>query len=339
MRFAQEQYSVVFWIILGLALFFIWALRSKKRALRVFAEDKLLDEIAASVSFKRQTIKLALIIAALIFAVLALMRPQWGFRWQEVKRKGLDILIAIDVSKSMLAADVKPNRLERSKLAVKDLIKELKGDRIGLIAFAGTAFLQCPLTVDYHGFLLALNDLSVGIIPQGGTSISSAIKKASFSYEGGQEKYRVLVIITDGEDHEGNVLELARAARKEGIKIFCIGIGTSEGELIQLTDEAGQHRFLKDKQGNVVKSRLNEEILQKIALTCGGIYLRSSGAEFGLDYIYREKLLPMERREIKAQMMSKLYYEHFQIPLGAALILLIIEPFISDKKKKPDYRR
>lgn len=333
MRFAQSYYTFGFWIVLGLALFFIWALRSKKRAMRKFAEDKLLDEIAASVNFKRQTMKSLGIIVVLILSVLALMRPQWGFQWQEVKRKGLDILIAIDVSKSMLATDVKPNRLERSKLAVKDLLKKLKGDRVGLIAFAGSAFLQCPLTVDYDGFLLALNDLSTDTIPRAGTSISSAIKKAIFSYEGGQKKYRVLVIITDGEDHEGNPIKLTQAAKKEGIKIFCIGIGTVEGELIQLIDETGKRIFLKDRQGNVVKSRLNEGVLQKIALTCGGIYVRSSGAEFGLDYIYEEKLTPLEKREIKAQ-MSKFYHERFQIPLALALVLLIIEPFISDKKRK-----
>jgi len=268
-----------------------------------------------------------------MLAVLALMRPQWGYQWQQVKRKGLDILIAIDVSKSMLAGDVKPNRLERSKLAVKDLIRKLKGDRIGLIAFSGTAFLQCPLTIDYSGFLLALNDLSVNTIPRAGTSISSAIKRAIKSYEGQEKKYKILVIITDGEDHQGHSLELARAAKKEGIKIFCIGIGSPEGELIQLTDRNGRRVFLKDKQGNVVKSRLNEQVLKEIALAAGGAYLHSSGAEFGLDFVYEKKLRPLERREIKAQ-MEKLYHERFQLPLALALIALTLEPFISNKKRK-----
>lgn len=332
MRFAQEHYSFAFWIVLTAALFLVWALRNKKRLMRIFAEEKLLDEIAALVSFKRQAIKSTIIIIALIFSVVALMRPQWGFQWQEVKRKGLDILVAIDVSKSMLAADVKPNRLERSKLAVKDLIKKLKGDRIGLIAFSGTAFLQCPLTVDYSGFLLALNDLDIETIPRGGTSISSAIKLAMKSYEGGQKKYKVLVLVTDGEDHEGNPSAVSQTARREGIKIFAIGIGTADGELIQVRGKNGRKSFLKDRQGNVVKSRLNEEILQEIAVTTGGAYVRSSGAEFGLDYIYEEKLKPMERREIKAQ-MNKFYHERFQIPLALALLLLVIEPLLSDKKR------
>lgn len=333
MRFAQIHYSFGFWIVLALILFFIWAFKTKKSVMRKFAQAQLLDEITSHVSFRRQVMKFVIIILVLIFAILALMRPQWGFQWLEVKRRGLDILIAIDTSKSMLATDVKPDRLERSKLAVKDLIKKLKGDRVGLIAFSGLSFLQCPLTVDYDGFLLALNDLGMDTIPRGGTSISSAIELALKSYEGEENKYKILVVITDGEDHEGDVMKFAQEAKRQGVKIFCIGIGTTEGELIQLVDETQKKTFLKDRKGNVVKSRLNEHILQKIALTSGGMYVRSSGAEFGLDLIYKEKLSQMEKREIKAQ-MNKRYYERFQIPLVIALVLLLWEPFVSDMKKK-----
>ncbi len=333
MRFAQADYGYGGWIVLGLILFFILAQRSKRQAMARFAEPGLLKEISPAVNFKRQKVKFIIIITALILSILALMRPQWGFQWREVKRRGLDILIAIDTSKSMLASDAKPNRLERCKLAVKDLIKKLQGDRIGLIAFSGTAFLQCPLTVDYDGFLLALNDLNVDSIPRGGTSIASAIEVARKSFEAGEKKYKVLLIITDGEDHEGDPLRAAAEAKQDGIKIFCIGIGTTEGELIQVLDEKGRKTFLKDKQGNVVKTRLNEPVLQKIALATGGTYLRSSGPELGLDLIYEEKLTKMEKKEIAAQ-MSKFYYERFQIPLLLALMLLIIEPLISDKKRK-----
>lgn len=333
MRFAAAYYGFGFWVASALVLFFVWAFRRKKIMMRRFAEDSLLDEIASGVNFKRQILKFTVIIIAFTFSILALMRPQWGFQWQEVKRRGLDILVAIDASKSMLAIDVRPNRLERAKLAVRDLIKKLKGDRVGLIAFSGAAFLQCPLTIDYDGFLLALNDLNVNTIPRGGTSIASAIKVAMESYEGGEKKYKALIIITDGEDHEGDAVGLAEKAKKQGVKIFCIGIGTSEGELIQLVDEDGKMTFLKDKGGNVVKSRLNEEILQRVALTAGGTYVRSSGAEFGLDLIYEERLSRMEKKEIEAQ-MSKFYHDRFQIPMAIALILLAVEPFISDKKRK-----
>lgn len=267
------------------------------------------------------------------FSILALMRPQWGFKWQKVSRKSLDILIAIDTSKSMLAIDVKPNRLEKSKLAVKDLLKKLKGDRVGLIAFSGTAFLQCPLTSDYNGFMLALDDLSAASIPRGGTSISSAIKVAMNSYEGGQKKYKVLILITDGEDHEGDPAKAAEEAAKENIRIFCIGIGTTEGDLIQVVNKSGKRTFLKDSNGDIIKTRLNENVLKQVAAATNGLYVRSSGADFGLDIIYDKKLSAMERRDTKAR-MDKIYYERFQIPLTIALIFLLIEMVITNKKRE-----
>ena len=249
-----------------------------------------------------------------------------------MKRKGLDILIALDTSKSMLAQDLKPSRIERSKLAIRDFVKYLKGDRIGLIAFSGSAFLQCPLTVDYGGFLLSLEDIDTEIIPKGGTNLSSAITEAVRSYSGAQKKYKVLVIITDGEDHKGNALSAAEEAKKEGIAVFCVGIGSREGELIPLKAEDGQARFLKDRQGNVVKSRLDESILQKIALATGGSYVRSTGAEFGLELLYRERLSKLEKRELEGK-LAKHYEERFQIPLALAFLLLLVELLISERKK------
>jgi Ca-activated chloride channel family protein len=328
MKFGNLHSIHFIWLLLALILFFIWAFKKRKKAMEDFADKELLNDLIPSLDKKRQRLKIVLICASVFFIIIALMRPQWGFEWKEVKRSGLDILIAIDTSKSMLAEDVKPNRLERSKLAVKDLIKKLKGDRIGLIAFAGSAFLQCPLTVDYSGFMLSLDALDVNTIPKGGTSITSAIETALKSYEGGAKKYKVLVIITDGEDHEGTPVEIATKAKEEGIKIFTIGIGTKEGELIPIRDEAGNLTFLKDRNGNVVKTRLDETTLQQIALTTGGSYVKATRTEFGLDLIYEEKLSKMEKREIENRMIKK-YYERFQIPLIIALLLLCIEPFIN----------
>jgi len=333
MRFASLFYSIYFWAILALALFLVWSFKVKQAILCKFAEKELLPEIANSLDRRREIIKALLLVLVFTFSVLALMRPQWGFKWQKVSRKSLDILIAIDTSKSMLAIDVKPNRLERSKLAVKDLLKRLRGDRIGLIAFSGTAFLQCPLTSDYNGFMLALNDLSAASIPRGGTSISSAIKTAMDSYEEGQEKYKVLILITDGEDHRGDPIKAAKDAAKSSIRIFCIGIGTTEGDLIQIADNSGKKRFLKDKKGNIVKTRLNENVLKQIAAATDGMYVRSSGADFGLDIIYDKKLSSMERRNVKAR-MDKIYYERFQIFLVIALILFLVEMIIINKKTK-----
>ena len=332
MRFQEAYYLNYLWLAVLLAFLFVLAQKAKNSALKKFAEESLLKEITASVSPKRRIIKSALIVLIFIFSALALARPQWGYSWQEVKRVGLDMTIAIDTSKSMLAEDVKPNRLARSKLAVKDLLKKLKGDRVGLIAFSGTAFLQCPLTVDYGGFLLALNDLDVSTIPRGGTSISSAIKLALKNFEGDYKKFKILIIITDGEDHEGDAIRLAKKSAAEEIKIYTIGIGTKEGDLISVRDKSGKKTFLKDSEGNVVKSSLNEDLLRKIALTTGGMYIRSSGAEFGLDLIYEEKLSKMEKREIKEE-MAKLYHERFQIPLAIALLLLLIEMCLNDRKR------
>lgn len=296
-----------------------------------FATRDLLVHLTPSMDRNRQNIKALLILISVSAIALTLMRPQWGFEWKEVTRSGLDILIAIDTSKSMLAEDVKPNRLERSRLAVKDLIQKLHGDRIGLIAFAGSAFLQCPLTVDYSGFMLSLDDLNVNTLPKGGTSLSNAIKTAIDSYEGGKKKYKALVIITDGEDHEGNAAEWAEKAKEQGIKIFTIGIGTREGELIPVTDESGSRMFLKDRSGNIVKTSLDEKVLQDIALATGGSYVKATATEFGLDLIYEEKLSKMEKREVENKMIRK-YYERYQIPLAIALLLLCIEPYIRERK-------
>jgi len=333
MRFANMQAAHLFWLIIALTGFFFWVSTRRKKSLEAFADKNLLATLLASFDIRKYRLKQGLIIVVFSLIVFSLMRPQWGFKWQEIKRKGLDILVAVDVSKSMLAEDIKPNRLERTKLALADFVKHLKGDRIGLIAFSGSAFVQCPLTVDYSGFLLSADALDMNTIPKGGTSISSAIRQAMESYEGGLKKYKVLIIITDGEDHEGDPVKLAELAQKEGIKIFCIGIGTSEGELIPVTDESGNKAFLKDRSGAVVKSRLDEATLQKIALATGGSYVRASAKEFGLDLIYKEKLSEMEKRELETK-LAKQYEERFQIPLGIAFLLLAAEFLLSDRRKE-----
>lgn len=333
MRFATIQAAYFFWLIVFLVGFFLWVNAMRKKSLEIFADKSLLATLLTSFDVRKHRLKQVLIIIVFSLIAFSFMRPQWGFKWQEIKRKGLDILAAVDVSKSMLAEDIKPNRLERTKLALADFVKHLKGDRIGLIAFSGSAFVQCPLTVDYSGFLLSVDALDINTIPKGGTSISSAIRQAMESYEGGLKKYKVLIIITDGEDHEGDPVKAAELAQKEGIKIFCIGIGTSGGELIPVTDESGNKAFLKDRSGAVVKSRLDEATLQKIALTTGSSYVRASSKEFGLDLIYKEKLSEMEKRELETK-MAKQYEERFQIPLGIAFLLLAAEFLLSDRRKE-----
>ncbi|MBF0569914.1 MAG: VWA domain-containing protein, partial [Candidatus Omnitrophica bacterium] len=287
--------------------------------------------IAASSSRKRHIWKDVLVVGVLFFAVIALARPQWGFEWLDVKREGLDIFLAIDTSKSMLTQDVKPSRLERTKLAVKDLLKKLKGDRIGLIAFAGDAFLVCPLTTDYSGFLLSLDDLGVGTVPRGGTDIGKAIQEALKGYEDVPSQYKAVVILTDGDNLEGDPLNWARVASGKKIKISTIGIGTQDGELVRVEDDKGEKGFLKGPDGNFVKSHLNEQLLKEIAAATGGAYVRSSGAEFGLDYLYENELAKMERRDIESRIEQK-YYDRFQIPLAIAFIFLLAETMLLTRK-------
>jgi len=211
-------------------------------------------------------------------------------------------------------------------------VKKLNGDRIGLIAFAGTSFLQCPLTIDYNGFLLALDDLTTDTIPYPGTSIGSAVKDALGVFKGPEQKYRALVIITDGEELSGSAVKEAQEAAKTGLHIYCVGVGTQEGDLIPAIGEGGERGYLMDKQGNVVKTRLDEELLKKIALTTGGSYVRATQGDFGLTRLYDEGIARLEKRDIESK-MRKRYEERFQVFLAVAIALLLLEMLISDKKR------
>ena len=234
-----QLFLYAIWLVPLLGVFYIWAAKKEKAKMERFAQKELLSRIAPFYAKDPRVLRIFLNIAAVLLLILAFSRPQWGFYWKEDKYKGLDIIVAVDTSKSMFAVDIAPNRLSFAKTELGDFIKRLKGDRIGLIAFSGQAFLQCPLTVDYRGFSLTLNDLSADTIPTGGTSLLSAIEEAVRSYKGAETKNKILIIITDGENTEGAVRKAVRAAKKEGIMISCIGIGTHEGEFIPILDEKG----------------------------------------------------------------------------------------------------
>jgi len=333
MHFAKLNMLVWMWAVIAFALLLFWGYQRRKKLLNLFAQEPLIGEVAASYSAKKTKQKNVLLVIVVLFSIFALIRPQWGFQWQEVKRKGIDIIVVIDTSKSMLTRDVKPNRLERTKFAVQDLLKKLKGDRIGLIAFSGNPFLICPLTVDYGGFLISLNDLSVDSVPRGGTNIAKAIEEAISDYDDTSSKYKAIIMITDGDNLEGDPVAAAKKANEKGIKIYSVGIGSAQGELIQIHNDAGKVVFLKDRNGNYVKSRLNERLLKEIALITGGIYVKASGSQFGLDIIYDRELSRIEKREIEVKMEKK-YFERFQFPLGIAVILLVIETCMTRRKKQ-----
>ncbi len=334
MRWETPFYGYWLWAVCALVIV-LWRGRvRRRRRAEGFAERPLVKEVALGVSEHRRFWRDVLLAGVFVFGIVALMRPQWGFSWQRVKRQAIDILVGLDTSKSMLTRDVKPNRLLRTKLAVRDLLKKLKGDRIGLMVFAGDAFLVCPLTVDYSGFALTLNDVDTSSVPKGGTNIARAIEVGLKKLAGTDKKHKVMILVTDGDNLQGDPLVLAAKAKEQGVKIYTIGIGTAEGELIQVGggDGQGPPEFLKDAEGNFVKSRLNERLLQQIALTTGGVYVRASGAEFGLDLIYERELASMQRREIESKMEKK-YYERFQIPLAVALMLLAAETWLGREEE------
>lgn len=332
MKFGSVKLLNLFWLLIPLLGIFLICYRQKYAALLRFADKSLISKLNIQFSRFRWWLKTMLILCVFIFSIFALSRPQWGFEWQEVKREGIDILLVVDTSKSMLAQDVKPNRLARTKLAVQDLLKDLKGDRVGLIAFSGDAFMLCPLTIDYDGFLLSLNDLSINSVPRGGTNLEKALNVALSSYQDVANKHKAVIVITDGDDLEGNPIKVAQKAHEEGVKIYTIGIGTKSGELIQIRNEKGQNEFLKDQNGNFIKSRLNESLLQQIALTTEAFYIKSSGAQFGLETIYQRALSKVEKREFESSREKK-YFERFQIPLAISILLLVIDSCVTTRKK------
>ena len=330
MRFALPSLLWLLLLVPLLAAFLIWAWHTKERLIRQFVQSRLLAQLTVGVSKTRQKVRLGLLVAAVTFGLLALARPQWGFSWEEVSQKGLDIVVAIDTSRSMLAADIPPNRLERAKFAALDLMKLAKNDRLGLVAFAGSSFLQCPLTLDEEAFRQSVAALDVNIIPQGGTAIAETIQTALAAFKEG-ENHKILVLFTDGEDHEAGVVEAARAASAKGLRIFTIGVGSAEGELIRVRDAQGKLDFLKDEQGNVVKSRLNETLLQQIAGAADGFYLPLRGANTA-ETLYERGLAPLPKSEFNAKLMQR-HHERFYWPLGIAVVLLILEMFLPERQK------
>ncbi len=311
------------WLLALLPLLMATALMLRRRTklLDRMAKQGLWPTMLPGHSPKRKRFKNFVRVLAIALAIAAVARPQWGFKWEEVRQRGLSIIVALDTSKSMLAQDIKPNRLQQAKWGVRDLLKELRGDRIGLVAFSGNAFLQCPATIDYAAFMMMLDDVYAGIVPVGGTDLFQALETSIESFEKSEETQadKVIILISDGEGHTGDPLALLPTLKAEGIRVFTIGVGTKEGELIQTSDG-----FVKDKTGNVVKSSLNEDMLERIAFETGGFYVRSAPGDFGLERVYQQGIAELQREERESR-MSKTWTERFQWLLGAALLLLLIE--------------
>ncbi len=307
-----------------LGLFFWWAWRRRALLLTQFIHAKLADQLTLGLSHGRRLAKLGLLLVITTLLMLALARPKLDYEWQETEMRSLDILVGVDTSRSMLATDQSPNRIERAKLAVLDLMRLAKRDRLGLIAFSGTAFLQCPLTIDRNAFVQSVNSLSTDIIPQGGTALGEAINEAIRTFEKEEDNHKVLVLMTDGEDHEEGIAGAIQKAKDIGMKVFTIGLGSPEGELIQVRNpQTGKLDFLKDDGGNVVKSRLNESLLRQLSTDTGAFYLPMQGADT-IERLYASGLAGLTPSRVENQ-MTKRYIERFQWPLGFAILLLFIE--------------
>ena len=323
------------WGLLLIPLLIALFIRSERRGLKrlqEFVSARLLPQLAGTVNRPRRILRFALQLLGLGLAIVSLAQPRWGYTFEDVKRKGLDLLIAVDTSRSMLSNDVQPNRLDRVKLAIQDLISQLQGDRVGLIAFAGRAFLQAPLTIDYDAVVEALSDLDTKTIPEGGTNISSAITLATQSFGKSAMGNRALVIFTDGEELSGDALKTAKEAADAGVRIFTVGVGTPQGSLIPVTGEDGQTGFVKDSAGQVVKSKLDDKRLDEIAQATGGFYLHLENGPRTMQQIQNEGLAKMQAAEMDVR-LSRRAIERYEWPLGAALIALALSILIPERKR------
>ena len=312
-----------------LVLFFWWGNRVRQKLLTQFVEPRLLASLTVGLSPTRRKIRFALVIAAVALLIITVAQFQHGFDLQQIEQRGLDIVVAVDTSKSMLATDIAPNRLARAKLAALELMQKATTDRLGLVAFAGEGFLECPLTIDNNAFQQSVQALDVNSIPEGGTAIADAINTALTAFKEG-DHYKALVLLTDGEDNDEGALEAAQNAAKQGLKIFTIGIGTAEGTLVTVTDASGNTDYIRDDKGQVLKTKLNEGLLQQIATATGGFYLPLRGADT-VDLLYDKGLSQLPKAEGQGRVIRR-YHEQYQWFLAAAMLLLIAEIFFPERR-------
>jgi len=323
------------WGLLLIPLLIALFMRAEHRGLQrlqQFVSARLLPQLAGTVNRRRRIIRFGLLLLGLALAIGSLAQPRWGYTFEDVKRKGLDLLVAVDTSRSMLSNDVQPNRLDRVKLAIQDLIDELQGDRIGLIAFAGRAFLQAPLTIDYDAVIEAVNDLDTKTIPEGGTNISSAITLATQSFGKSAMGNRALIIFTDGEELSGDAVKTAKAAADAGVRIFTVGVGTPQGSLIPVTSDNGETSFVKDINGQVVKSKLDDKRLHEVAEATGGFYRHLENGPRTMQQVQSEGLAKMQAAEMDVR-LSRRPIERYEWPLGGALIALTLSILIPERKR------
>lgn len=325
--FAAPHYLLLLLLIpfffLGMGLW-LWG---RRRRLRRFGDEALVNELMPSWSRGKLWVRTVLLSLAFFFFVIGLSRPQIGAKLKDHKIKGAEIMIVLDVSNSMLAQDYSPDRLERAKLAISRITDKLKDDRIGLIVFAGTSFVQLPITSDYVSAKMFLNSISTESIPIQGTAIGDAISTAVQGFSAQSEHSRAIIVITDGENHEDDAVAAAKQAAEAGIKVYTIGVGSADGQPIPMNGE-----LLKDKDGNIVVTRLDEETLRKVASAGGGAYVHAGNDEFGLTPIISD-IRKMEDEEYNSVVFEE-YNEQFMYFLGIALVFFVLEMLVGDRRAR-----
>jgi len=331
MRLEHPEYLWLLASILILALSYIWAHSRRKKQLANIGDEHLVERLIPNRSGSKKVIRFLLISLAIAFIVVGLANPQVGTKEETVKRKGVDIVIALDLSNSMMAEDTRPNRLERSKRFISTLLDKFQNDRVAFIIFAGNAYMQMPLTIDYSAFDMYLKTVNTGILPTQGTAIGEAIQLAETAFDAGERKHKALILISDGENHEEAAMEIAAEAAKSGTKIFTVGVGTAKGGPIPVYNKYGrQVDYKKDREGSIVLSKLNEKMLQEIAVNGNGKYYRLSGGKEAVKEIMKH-ISEMETKEIEEQIYTD-YEDQFQFFLFFGLVLIVIEVFISSRK-------
>lgn len=328
-RFAHPEYLWLLLAVPAITIFYIYTSIRRKQELKAYGNPALLASLMPDVSGVKPLVKLMVQMAALVALCFVIAGPQFGSKLETVKKQGVEIMIALDVSNSMLAKDITPNRLEKSKQMLSRLVDQLKNDKIGLIVFAGDAFTQLPITSDFVSAKMLMSSINPGMVSAQGTSIGAAINLAVRSFTPNESSDKAIIIITDGENHEGNAEEAAKAAVARGMKVNVIGVGTTQGAPIP-DDSGNPNSFRKDKQGNVVVSALNEEMAKQIAAAGQGIYVRIDNSNGALRAILQE-IKNMNQTELESRVYSD-YDDRFQPIAWIALILLIVDVFILDRK-------
>ena len=329
MKFAYPYLLNLLWVLVPVFGIISYGMHQRHKIIQAFITDDMQKLVAPGYFRKQRWKKTALIMLSSGFAITALAGPLAGFRWEKIEQKGVDIMIGLDCSKSMLAKDIAPDRLSRAKREIIDLLRMMKSDRAGLVAFSGSAILQCPLTLDRDAFHIFLDVLTPGYLPVGGTDIDAAIRACEQGFEKDSNTEKAIILITDGENTSGDVEQIAKEMAEKGIKIFCIGVGDMAGAPIP--DKQGG--FVKDRSGNIVLSKVDEKGLEKIAALTGGTYVRSVAGDMDLDLIYVDKIQKnMEKRALTSD-KKKVWENRFQWVLLPSVFLLFIEIMLSSGKR------